>query len=423
MFAPGVPLVLADFHTVDNVEILGSLVVSIFILGYALGPMVVAPLSEMYGRVILYHISNVLFVVFTIACAVSSNIGMLIAFRLLAGIAGSTVLTIGGGTVTDMFIQEERGGAMAIWSMGPLLGPVIGPVIGGFLAEDAGWRWVFWLLAICGGAVLALFLLFMRETYAPVILRRKAARLRKETGNPNLYAKGSNNLPPRALFARAIVRPFKMLIFSPIVLTASIYCAVIYGYLYLLFTTITDVFIDTYGWSEGIVGLSYIGIGVGMMLGLALIGIFSDKFLKKKAAANGGELKPEYRLPFMIPGSFAIPIGLFLYGWTADKGVFWIVPIIGTALVGFGLIGIFMAVNTYLVDVYPMYAASAMASSTILRSLVGALLPLAGPAMYSALGLGWGNSLLGFIAVAFLFVPFFFLKYGEYLRKKFVVTL
>ena len=146
MFAPGVPEVMSEFHS-TNKE-LASFVVSVYILGYAFGPLLVAPLSELYGRLPIYHVCNVLFVIFTIACAVSSNLSMLIAFRFLEGCVGSAPLTIGGGTIADMIVQEKRGKSMAIWAMGPLLGPVIGPVAGGFLTQAKGWRWVFWVIAI-----------------------------------------------------------------------------------------------------------------------------------------------------------------------------------------------------------------------------------------------------------------------------------
>ena len=146
MFAPGVPEVMAEFKS-TNVQ-LASFVVSVYILGYAFGPFIVAPLSELYGRLVIYHICNVGFVVFTVACAVSSNLNMLIGFRFLEGVFGSAPLTLGGGSIADMIIQEKRGGMMALWAMGPLLGPVVGPVAGGYLSQAKGWRWVFWLIAI-----------------------------------------------------------------------------------------------------------------------------------------------------------------------------------------------------------------------------------------------------------------------------------
>jgi len=114
--------------------------------------------------------------------------------------------------------------------------------------------------------------------------------------------------------------------------------------------------------------------------------------------------------------AFLVPIGLFIYGWTAEKHVHWIVPIIGTAFVGVGLLATFMPIMTYLVDAFTIYAASAIAVSTILRSLAGALLPLAGRKMYQTLGLGWGNSLLAFIALAMCPMSWIFFRYGERIR-------
>lgn len=265
------------------------------------------------------------------------------------------------------------------------------------------------------GVITVAAFVFLRETYPITILKRKTERLRKETGNERLISKLDTGLTPKALFKLSIVRPIKMLLFSPIVLLLSVHMAVVYGYLYLLFTTITKVFQDNYGFSQGTVGLTYLGIGIGCLVGVISFGIASDRIMKKKSAT--GEMKPEYRLPPMIPGAFAIPIGLFLYGWTAAHRVFWIAPIIGTSLVGVGLLATFMPISTYLVDAFTLYAASALAANTVLRSLVGALLPLAGPKMYDSLGLGWGNSLLAFISLALCPIPVVFYKYGERIRK------
>ncbi|KAI4167658.1 MAG: hypothetical protein LQ343_007043 [Gyalolechia ehrenbergii] len=267
MVAPGVPQVMTEFKS-DNIE-LASFVVSVYILGYACGPMVIAPMSELYGRLPVYHVCNVLFVVFTIACAVSSNLNMLIAWRFFEGLFGSSPLTIGGGTIADMVIQEKRGGMMAIFAMGPLMGPVIGPVAGGYLAQAKGWRWVFWLIAIVAGAITIFALILLRETYPPVLLEKKANKLRYETGNPDMKSKFTSDLPPREHFIRAIVCPFKLLLLSPIVLALSTFMASVYGYLYLLFTTITPVFESTYHFSSGTVGLTFLGIGVGSLFGLS----------------------------------------------------------------------------------------------------------------------------------------------------------
>jgi multidrug resistance protein len=413
-FAPGVPQVMHAFQEQSN--LMATFVVSVYLLGFAIGPLVIAPMSEMYGRMPIYNICNVLFIVFNIACALSNSMGMLIAFRLLAGCAGASPLTLGGGTIADMFPPHQRAGAMAIYSMGPLLGPIIGPVCGGFLVESLSWRWVFYILAIFGGVFGVSLAVFGRETFHQTILDKKVARLRKETGNMNLRSKLDNGLPPKEVFARAIARPMKMLFFSPIVFLMSLYISVNYGILYLFFTTMTFVFEGQYHFSSGAVGLAYLGMGVGMILGMGVLGTMSDKNIKKHQ--EKGNAKPEHRLPMFltIPGAVSLPLGIFLYGWTTYYGVHWIVPIIGTAFIGVGNLTAMMTIQTYLVDAFTVHAASAIAANTVLRSVFGAVLPLAGLDMYDVLGLGWGNSLLGFVALCFIPVPILFRLYGERIR-------
>jgi multidrug resistance protein len=414
MFAPGIPELMREFHSHN--QTIASFVVSIYVLGYAIGPLIIAPLSELYGRLIIYHSCNVIFIIFTIACAVAPNVGSLLFFRLIEGCAGSAPLTIGGGSIADMIVQEKRGGALAIFALGPLLGPVIGPVAGGYLSQAKGWRWVFWVITMAAGALAISSFIFMRETYEPTLLARRADRLRKETNNPALRSKFDlNNQKPRDVFLKAIVRPTKMLLLSPIVFSLSLYMAVVYGYLYLLFTTLTSVFESKYNFTPGNVGLTFLGIGVGSLLGLVGFGLASDLLVKRMS--KNGEMKPEYRLPPLIPGSLLIPLGLFWYGWTAEKGAHFIIPILGTMFIGLGLMATFMPITTYLVDAYTIHAASAMAASTVLRSLAGAFLPLAGPKMYAALGLGWGNSLLAFVALAMCPMTWVFFRYGERIRK------
>ncbi|EAU33865.1 conserved hypothetical protein [Aspergillus terreus NIH2624] len=412
MFAPGVGDVMRDFHSTD--QMLASFVVSVFVLGYMVGPFIIAPLSELYGRVPLYHACNVLFLIFTIACAVAQTLPQLIVFRLLAGIAGVCPLTIGSGTVADMVPKEKRAGIMAIWALGPIMGPVIGPVCGGFLAENEGWRWVFWVIAIATAVMTIGCVLAYRESYAPVILERKVARLRKETGNENLRSIYDRGLSTKELFWFTLARPVKLLFLSPIVFMMAMFAAVTYGYLYLMFTTLTPIFENNYGFSPGIAGLAYLGFGIGSVIGLVVCGAVANHIAVTHSAK--GCFRPESRLPPMIVGCWLIPIGLFWYGWSAKAQTHWIVPILGTGVFAVGLMTVFMAANTYLVDSYLRYAASVTAANTAIRSLVGAVLPLAGPAMYDSLGLGWGNSLLAFIALAMCACPLLFWKYGEKIR-------
>lgn len=183
----------------------------------------------------------------------------------------------------------------------------------------------------------------MRESYAYVILERKTRRLRKATGNQNLRSALDTGKKPKELFKISIIRPIKMLFCSPIVFLISLYMAAVYGYLYLMFTTFPRVFVGQYNFSNGSVGLTYLGVGIGSFFGLTFCGAVSDRLVLSLTKRHGGTSKPEYRLPVMFIGAFLVPAGLFWYGWSADEKVHYIVPIIGTAILGCGMFILFVS--------------------------------------------------------------------------------
>ena len=214
---------------------------------------------------------------------------------------------------------------------------VLGPIIGGFLAAGKGWRWTFWLLAILGGAVEAATLIVMRETSPTILLERKAARLRSSTGNTLLHSKLARKLTPQQVLTQALVRPTMLLIRSPVVLALSLYAALVYGVLYLLFTTFNDIFKGQYGFSASVSGLAYLGLGIALVLGVVVFGTLNPRIQAARIKADGVDKpRPEYRLLLMIWLSPCVGLGLFIYGWTAYYKVHWIVPIIGTSFVGLG---------------------------------------------------------------------------------------
>ncbi|KAM5446838.1 hypothetical protein McanCB49686_007870 [Microsporum canis] len=408
IFAPGIPQVLRDFHSTNSE--LSAFMVSVYIVGFVIGPLVFSPTSEIYGRLPITHASNICFVIATVLCAVSVNMTMLIVFRLLMGLSGCVPVTLGGGIIADLMPVEKRGTSLTIWAIGPLLGPVIGPVIGGYMTLQTGWRWTFWLAGI---ATIACWF-FMEETYSPTILQQKADKLRKESGR-NLKTKFDKGLTVGQLISTSIARPSKMLIQSPIVLILSLYLAVVYSYLYLLLTTFPKIFEDLYGFNSGEAGLVYLGLGVGFCIGQFSVGPVSDWYIKRQRELHGST-QPEDRLPPLILGSFLVPIGLFWYGWSANAQSHWIVPIIGTTFLALGMECMFLPIQIYLIDTFTIYAASAIAANTVVRSLFGAVIPLAGNALYMQLGLGWGNSLLAFIAIAFVPFSIFLVKFGARIR-------
>ena len=262
----------------------------------------------------------------------------------------------------------------------------------------------------------------MRETNAAIILQKKTDRMRKETGNPKLVPKVARTETPRQLFLHAIVRPVKLLLFSPVLLLLSLYTGVMFGLVFLLFATFPSVFHDAYGFSAGTSGLSYLGVGIGMMLGLALFAILSDKLLGQNR--NDSPVRPEERLILMKWFGPITPLGCFMYGWTAEYGTHWILPIFGTFIIGLGSLFVVIPAQVYLVDSFGAEAAaSALAANLIIRSPFGAFLDLAAAPLYDKLGLGWGNSVLGFITLIFTPVPWLFYRYGETLRTRFAVEL
>ncbi|KAI1836296.1 hypothetical protein DTO013E5_1087 [Penicillium roqueforti] len=425
VFAPAVADASKEFGNKSSLR--ESLAVTGYLFGYGSGPLLFSPLSEIYGRRIVLSVANCFFVVFQIGCALAPNLSALIVFRLLTGIGGSACLTIGGGVVSDLFAAEQRGLAMSIFSFGPLFGPVLGPICGGFIAHGAGWRWVFWVLLIVGGTVATLVAIFNRETNPIIIMQRKTDSLRSELQRPDLYScyekKGGPQRKQMDRLRNGLKTPLQLLFRSPIVSIIALYIATVYGCLYLLFTTVTNVFQNTYGWSIQISGLSYIGLGLGFFCGQCLFALLSDKIILRLKSRNNGSFEPEMRLPLSIFFAFFIPISFFWYGWSVQAHTHWIVPIIGLFPFAFGMVGIFGTLQTYVIDSYPRYAASAVAAITVSRSLFGALLPLAGPYMYQALGYGWGNSLLGFVTLAMIPMPVIFYRFGKSMRGKATLNL
>lgn len=315
ILAPGIPFVNVDFG--NHSQLLGSFAVSVYVLGFAIGPLFLSPLSEIYGRCVVMNSANVGFCCFTLGCALAPNLGGLIAMRFFAGVGGSACLTIGTGVIADLFVAQQRGKAVALYSMGILFGPILGPICGGFIAQQIGWRWDMWVVFILGSLVTGSLFVFNKETYHPVLLKRKTLRLRKELDRPALqnimtYEKDAALQSPLKVIQHGIVRPLKMLVTSPIVLFCSLYMSFLFGLLYLLFTTITSVYIRTYEWSPQLTGLAYLGIGIGNFIGIIFVAKTSDATIIRLAKKNNGVYEPEMRLPLCVFFGILIPIAFFM---------------------------------------------------------------------------------------------------------------
>ncbi|KAL8671934.1 MAG: hypothetical protein Q9168_003590 [Polycauliona sp. 1 TL-2023] len=407
---------LADyFHVESQAQLV--LPISLFLVGYVLGPIVFAPLSESYGRRWVMVITFGFFTIFTMACAVAPTWPAFLVFRLLCGITASSAIAVVGGLFADIYDDPiTRGRAMAFFMAATTCGPALAPSISGFISVLT-WRWTFWAALIIAGASL-LFLIFIPETYGPAILKRKAERMRRETGNPNIFApielekKGA-----RQMMTITLTRPIRMVLFEAIVLFSCLYLSIAYAIFYLYFEAYPLVFEGVYGFSTGQAGLPFLAIGVGAFLAMGIFMYWDSALIRaKKTNSLWPQIEEYRRLPLACIGGPLYVISLFWLGWTANANIHWIVPTLSGVPFGIGFMLIFMALLNYIADAYEVFAASGMAATSACRSIFGAVLPIAARPMYRSLGIAWASSLLGFLSLAMCIIPFAFIKYGDRIR-------
>ncbi|KAF2170470.1 hypothetical protein M409DRAFT_19291 [Zasmidium cellare ATCC 36951] len=418
MVAPALQNISQDLGITNDV--LTQMTLSIFVLAFAFGPLLLGPLSEVFGRVPVLQLANMFFLVWNLACGFAQNAGELIAFRFLAGIGGSAPLAIGAGVLGDCFTADQRGLAVSIYTLGPLLGPAIGPVAGGFIAETISWRWGFWIVTIADTVLQVLGLFFLRETYRPLLLARKLRRRKQETVNNALYAvdaNGNDNLTQK--LTTGFARPFRLLFTQPIIICLALFLAYINGLMYFIVSTFTALWTDHYGETTGIAGLNYIAMAIGLTIGAQGTARLTDRVYHRLKEKNGGVGLPEHRVLLMIPAAIGVPIGLLWYGWSAQAHIFWIMPDIGVAIYAASTIIGSRTIQSYVVDAYTRYAASAMAAVNTLRFLCAFSFPLFAPSLYSGVGYGWTNTILALVAVVLgIPAPWILWHYGERLRKR-----
>ncbi|KAF8066995.1 MFS polyamine transporter [Lyophyllum atratum] len=390
-----------------------NLTVTCFVIGFGIGPLLFAPLSEVVGRKPIYCVSIFLYFIFTLPSALSKNAATLVVARQIAGLAASAPMTNVGGTIADIWAVEDRGIPMAIFSGTIFMGPCIGPLVGGWIGQRAGWRWIYWVLFIFVGLSFILTL-FIPETLAPVILRRKAERLRKETGDSSWNTLAEmERLPFKTSLKIALIRPLIMMFKEPIVLFMSFYLSFVYSLLYLLFFAFPLAFVEVRGWGIGITGVTFVSIMVGIIVALCIMP--QQEKLYRKVTADGSF--PEARLYPMMVGSILMPTALFIFAFTgAYKSVHWFGVCASGTVFGFAMIIIYISANTYIVDSYSAYAASALSAKTLMRSLVGSTVPLFVNQMFHGMGFQYAGLLLALVACAIGPIPFVFYRYGGRIR-------
>ncbi|OQE09887.1 hypothetical protein PENVUL_c005G04071 [Penicillium vulpinum] len=394
---------MKEFGCSREVATLG---LSFFIWGLGIGPLFLSPLSEFYGRRIIYIVSFFAFLVWLIPSAVAQNTQTMLISRFFNGLSGSAFLSVAGGTVGDMFDRHELAFPMMLYTASPFVGPEVGPLVGGFINAFTTWRWTFYVLLIWTGVLLVSMIFLVPETYHPVLLRHKAQKLRQETGDDRWKAPIENLQRSVAqTVLSSMYRPILLLTLEPMCLCLCIFSAVLLGILYLFFGAFQLVFDEVYGlvlWQRG---LCFLGMFVGMVIAILSDPIWRRNYVRlernhEKATNKIDDFQPEWRLPPAILGGPLVTIGLFVFAWTIYPNVHWIVPIIGSAIFGAGTILVYSGIFTFLVDAYPTFAASALAANSFTRSSFGGIFPLFGIQMYNNLGFHWATSLLAFLTLA-----------------------
>lgn len=409
----GLGLIEDKYHVSLEVAILTC---SIMVCGFAVGPLLWSPLSEIIGRRPVYIISLGLYVIFNIPCALSPNIGGLLACRFLCGVFSSSGLSLAGGTIADIWSIEERGMAIAYFAAAPYCGPVIGPIVCGWITVGSGrLDLFFWVNLAFAGLVLVLIGL-IPETYAPLILKRRAAKLRKEKGNPDIITEQEKHkLTLMDIVRTSLIRPITMIMTEPVLDLMCMYIVLIYAMLYAFFFAYPVIFGKLYGYNDGQIGLMFIPILIGAFFALLTTPIIERQF---KEVCKSRDPTPEDRLIGALIGAPFIPISLFILGATSFKHIIWVGPASSGIAFGYGMVLCYYAVNNYIIDSYQKYAASALAAKVFLRSGGGAAFPLFTTQMYNRLGLQWASWLLAFLGVGMFFIPFGFYFFGSKLRAK-----
>ncbi|CAI9626637.1 mfs general substrate transporter [Alternaria burnsii] len=401
-------------------NVVGTLGTSLFVFGYAFGPLMWAPFSELYGRKPPLIIAAFGFAIFSIAVAVAKDLQTILICRFFAGLFGSSPLAIVAAVFADMFDNRLRGLAVAVFSATVFMGPLLAPFIGGFITQsDLGWRWTEYISSFMGFLSFALLFFFMEETYPPVVLINKASELRRRTKNWGIHAKQEEiEVDFKELIVKNVSRPMRILFTEPIVLLITIYMSFIYGLLYLFLTAYALVFQGVYGWSAGIGGLAYFGMVAGEVIAFIIIVSDNPRYVRKLEANNNIPV-PEWRLPISMVGGVLFAGGLFWFGWTGYTGqIHWIVPVLSGLLTGFGIFSIFLSLLNYIVDAYLMFAASAIAANTFMRSIFGGVFPLFATFMFNGMGIQWASTLLGCVAAVLVPMPVVFYLYGKKIRGR-----
>ncbi|KAF2137998.1 uncharacterized protein K452DRAFT_277654 [Aplosporella prunicola CBS 121167] len=399
-----------------------TLGLSLYVLGLALGPMSLAPLSEHFGRSPIYIISYGIYLLFLMGTALAPNLGGFLTLRFFSGLFSSVTIANFGGTIADLYHSHDTGPAMSIFLWAATAGSPTGYFLMSFVAQNRKWNDVMWaLLGICGGfwLIMTATILFVGETRRSILLEKRAKRERERRHTDNIDV--PDEMKRRGwgeLFKVALTRPFRFLGTEAIIIFAALYNGYLYGLSFLFNTAFSLVFgPEGHGFNIIGVGLAFLGITVGITCG-PITNLWQERYYKKRIAQSGGKNIPEARVQLGKLAAVTFPISLFWFAWTTYTSIHWIVPIIASALWGWSFYTLILLTYTYTEDSYGTFSASALAGIGLIRNLAGAGFPLFARQMFVNEGYRWAGSILAFLACVLVPIPFVLERYGRALRAR-----
>lgn len=436
LYTPGISELMDEFDISNRVALIPM---TMFVVGYGMGPMLFSPLSEekQIGRTALYVLCTFMFFILQIPIALSTSITELSFVRFLTGFFGSPALATCGASLTDVYTLPYMPIGIGIWGLAAWCGPAMGPFFGSILTTKGGWRWNFWFQLICS-AVLFMMTTIMPETSAGTLVYWKQQHmelsiLKQDTSElnrslekvPDTFVNSGHkeySLSVLNYLKNIFWRPLAMTVEEPVLLLINFYIALVYCLLYLWFEAFPIVFGEIHKFPLILTGTCYLSIMCGVLVGGSYY-LYYLYFKFTKKLLNHEEVFPEVFIPLAIVGSIQQVIALFLFAWTSSKDIHWIFPLIGCAVYGSSGIINFQSLLSYLGMSFPFYVASAFASNSLFRSVIAGVFPLFGRNLYLNLSterfrVGWGTSILGFISILTCFIPLFFYKYGPRLRAR-----